>query len=398
MHDRAQIVREGLRAVLQTTKDILADLIAFPTVSADSNLDMIAYLASRLEDCGADVHLFTDPSGKKANLFATLGPQKDGGIVLSGHSDVVPVTDQNWTSDPFKMVERDGRLYGRGSCDMKGFIAATIAMSPTLAKAAQDRPLHFAFTYDEEVGCIGATHLAQSLQEIGIRPSVAIIGEPTDMRIIEGHKGCFEYTTRFQGLEGHGSAPELGVNAVEYAARYVSYLLDLKEQLRDMAPPESAFEPPWTTVNVGAVQGGSVHNVIAPKAQVNWEMRPVQKSDADFVKSRLHAYCHEVLLPKMLAVHPDASIETQVVGEVEGLVPTLENEAKQIVSELTGDQHAHLVPFGTEAGIFQGIGMDVVICGPGSIEQAHKADEFVTVTQLERCTEMLSKLSKKQSC
>jgi len=276
VHDRAQIVREGLRAVLQTTKDILADLIAFPTVSADSNLDMIAYLASRLEDCGADVHLFTDPSGKKANLFATLGPQKDGGIVLSGHSDVVPVTDQNWTSDPFKMVERDGRLYGRGSCDMKGFIAATIAMAPTLAKAAQDRPLHFAFTYDEEVGCIGATHLAQSLQEIGIRPSVAIIGEPTDMRIIEGHKGCFEYTTRFQGLEGHGSAPELGVNAVEYAARYVSYLLDLKEQLRDMAPPESAFEPPWTTVNVGAVQGGSVHNVIAPKAQVDWEMRPVQ--------------------------------------------------------------------------------------------------------------------------
>lgn len=384
--------------MLQTTKDILADLIAFPTVSADSNLEMIAYLATRLEDCGADVHLFTDASGKKANLFAMLGPQKDGGIVLSGHSDVVPVTDQNWTRDPFKMVERDGRLYGRGSCDMKGFIASTIAMAPTFAKAAQDRPLHFAFTYDEETGCIGATHLAQSLQNIGIQPSVAIIGEPTDMRIIEGHKGCFEYTTRFQGLEGHGSAPDLGVNAVEYAARYVSYLLELKEQLRDMAPPETAFEPPWTTVNVGAMQGGSVHNVIAPKAKVDWEMRPVQTSDADFVKSRLHAYCHEVLLPKMLAVYPDASIETQVVGEVEGLVPTLENEAKQIMSELTGDQHAHLVPFGTEAGIFQGMGMDVVICGPGSIEQAHKADEFVTVTQLERCTKMLSKLSKKLGC
>lgn len=384
--------------MLHTTTNILADLVAFPTVSADSNLEMIAYLATRLEDCGADVRLFSDASGKKANLFATLGPQKDGGIVLSGHSDVVPVTDQNWTRDPFRMVERDGRLYGRGSCDMKGFIASTIAMAPTFAKAAQDRPLHFAFTYDEETGCIGATHLAQSLQDIGIHPSVAIIGEPSDMRIIEGHKGCFEYTTRFQGLEGHGSAPDLGVNAVEYAARYVSYLLDLKEQLRDMAPPETAFEPPWTTVNVGAMQGGSVHNVIAPKAQVDWEMRPVQTSDADFVKSRLHAYCHEVLLPKMLAVYPDASIETQVVGEVDGLVPALENEAKQIVSELTGDQHAHLVPFGTEAGIFQGMGMDVVICGPGSIEQAHKADEFVTVTQLERCTEMLSKLAKKLGC
>lgn len=381
--------------MLQTTKDILADLIAFPTVSANSNLDMIAYLASRLEDCGADVLQFTDPSGKKANLFATLGPQKDGGIVLSGHSDVVPATDQNWTSDPFKMIERDGRLYGRGSCDMKGFIASTIAMAPIFANAVQDRPLHFAFTYDEEVGCLGAAHLAQSLHDIGIRPSVAIIGEPTDMRIIEGHKGCFEYTTRFQGLEGHGSAPDLGVNAVEYAARYVSYLLDLKEQLRDMAPPASAFEPPWTTVNVGAVQGGSVHNVIAPKARVDWEMRPVQASDADFVKSRLHAYCHEVLLPKMLAVYPEASIETQVVGEVDGLFPTLENEAKKILTELTGAQGAHLVPFGTEGGIFQGLGMNVVICGPGSIQQAHKADEYVAIDQLERCNDMLLKLSKK---
>lgn len=380
--------------MLQDTKDILADLITFPTVSSDSNLEMIAYLATRLEDCKADVHLFTDPSGKKANLFATLGPQKDGGIVLSGHSDVVPVSDQNWTSDPFRMVERDGRLYGRGSCDMKGFIASTIAMAPTFARAVQDRPLHFAFTYDEEVGCIGATHLAHSLQEIGVRPSVAIIGEPTEMRIIEGHKGCYEYTTRFQGLEGHGSAPDLGVNAVEYAARYVSYLLDLKEQLRDMSPPESAFEPPWTTVNVGAFQGGSVHNVIAPKAQVDWEMRPVQHSDADFVKSRLHAYCHEVLLPKMLAVCPDASIETEVIGEVTGLVPTSENEAKQIVAELTGEQDAHLVPFGTEGGIFQNLGMDVVICGPGSIQQAHKADEFVAINQLERCNQMLAKLFK----
>ncbi|AKS46257.1 acetylornithine deacetylase [Octadecabacter temperatus] len=381
--------------MLQTTKDILADLIAFPTISSDSNLEMIAYLATRLEDCGAEVQLFTDPSGTKANLFATLGPKKDGGIVLSGHCDVVPVADQNWESDPFTMVERDGRLYGRGSCDMKGFIASTIAMAPTFAKSVNDRALHFAFTYDEEVGCIGAAHLAQSFSDLGVRPSVAIIGEPTEMRIIEGHKGCYEYTTRFQGLEGHGSAPDLGVNAVEYAARYVTYLLDLKEQLRDMSPPESAFEPPWTTVNLGAIHGGSVHNVIAPKAQIDWEMRPVQQSDAVFIKSRLHAYCHDVLLPKMQVIYPEASIETQIVGEVEGLVPTLENEAKQIVSELTGTQDAHLVPFGTEGGLFQGLGMDVVICGPGSIEQAHKADEFVTVDQLERCTAMLSKLSQK---
>ncbi|MEP5758468.1 MAG: M20/M25/M40 family metallo-hydrolase, partial [Litoreibacter sp.] len=175
--------------MLERTIDILGELIAFPTVSADSNLAMIDYLASHLEDCGARVHLFRDPSGSKANLFATLGPQNDGGIVLSGHSDVVPVTDQNWSSDPFEMTKRDGRLYGRGSCDMKGFIAATIAMAPIFAKAGANRPIHFAFTYDEETGCIGAGHLVKSIAELGIKPSVAIIGEPTEMRIIEGHKG-----------------------------------------------------------------------------------------------------------------------------------------------------------------------------------------------------------------
>lgn len=381
--------------MLSRTIDILGDLIAFPTVSADSNLAMIDYLAARLENCGAQVHLMRDPSGTKANLFATLGPQKDGGIVLSGHSDVVPVTDQNWASDPFTMTQREDRLYGRGTCDMKGFIAATIAMAPTFARTVRSRPLHFAFTYDEEVGCIGAGHLAQSLEERGIRPSVAIIGEPTEMRIIEGHKGCYEYSTEFQGLEGHGSAPDLGVNAVEYATRYVAYLLDLKDQLRAMAPADSRFEPPWTTVNVGALHGGTVHNVIASKAQVDWEMRPVQATDADFVKGHLHAYCHDVLLPKMQAVFPDAAIHTHVVGEVDGLVPTLENEARRIVAELTGANGADLVPFGTEGGIFQSLGMDVVICGPGSIEQAHKADEFVAIDQVAQCLAMLEKLAVK---
>ncbi len=379
--------------MLDQTIDILGDLIAFPTVSADSNLAMIDYLASRLEDCGAKVHLLRDPSGTKANLFATLGPQNDGGIVLSGHSDVVPVTDQEWSSDPFQMNRRGNRLYGRGSCDMKGFIAAATAMAPTFAQTIHARPLHFAFTYDEEVGCIGAGHLAQSLGDLGIKPSVAIIGEPTDMRIIEGHKGCYEYTTRFQGLEGHGSAPDLGVNAVEYAARYVSFLLDLKDQLRTMAPSDSPFKPPWTTVNVGALNGGAVHNVIASKAQVDWEMRPVQSGDADFVKSRLQTYCRDVLLPKMQAVFPNASIQTEVVGEVEGLVPALENEARQIVAALTGQNEVGVVPFGTEAGIFQNLGMDVVVCGPGSIEQAHKADEYIVVDQLEQCLSMLSKLA-----
>lgn len=375
--------------MLNEAKRILKDLIAFPTVSADSNLAMIAFMADHLEACGARVEIFHDPTGQKANLFATLGPDVDGGLVLSGHCDVVPVTDQDWSSDPFEMVERDGRLYGRGTCDMKGFIAATLAMAPHFAKTPRRTPIHFAFTYDEETGCIGAGHLAQSLSERGIRPSMAIIGEPTMMRIIEGHKGCYEYSTHFQGLEGHGSAPDLGVNAVEYAVRYVARLLELRDQLKAKAPEDSRFDPPWTTLNVGALRGGSVHNVIAPKAKVDWEMRPVQNSDAQYVKQAIDTYCTETLLPAMQAVYPDASIETEIVGEVAGLIPVERNEAKRILTELTGANSADVVPFGTEAGIFQKLGMDVVVCGPGNIEQAHKADEFLAIDQLSHCLELL---------
>ncbi|MEP1766773.1 MAG: acetylornithine deacetylase [Sulfitobacter sp.] len=378
--------------MIDETKRILSDLIAFPTVSVDSNLEMIAYLANRLEDCGAQVDVLTDETGRKANLFATLGPQRDGGIVLSGHSDVVPVTDQDWATDPFQMVERDGLIFGRGACDMKGFIAATMAMAPHFAQQVQDRPLHFAFTYDEETGCIGAGHLIKELAERSIKPSLAIIGEPTNMRVVEGHKGCYEYSTHFQGLEGHGSTPDLGVNAVEFATRYVTRLLDLRDQLKRMAPNDNRFEPPWTTVNIGALKGGHVHNVIAPKATVDWEMRPIQSSDADFVKEALKTYCDEVLLPSMRSIYPDASIETEVIGEVRGLMPTNKNEALTLVSELTGANGADVVSFGTEAGLFQALGMDVVVCGPGSIEQAHKADEFIAIDQLTQCIKMLERL------
>jgi acetylornithine deacetylase len=381
--------------MIEQTTRILSDLIAFPTVSADSNLQMINYLANRLDDCGAQVDVLLDETGKKANLFATLGPQCDGGIVLSGHSDVVPVTDQDWSSDPFEMIERDGLLFGRGTCDMKGFIAATLAMAPLYAQRVGDKPVHFAFTYDEETGCIGAGHLAQTLVERSLKPAIAIIGEPTSMRIIEGHKGCFEYTTRFQGLEGHGSSPDLGVNAVEYAVRYVTRLLELREDLKTRTPANSRFDPPWTTINIGALHGGSVHNVIAPKAQVDWEMRPVQASDATYVKDAVRAFCDNVLLPAMRRVYPDAYIETEVLGEVGGLLPTDNNEALRIMSELTGANGAGVVPFGTEAGIFQSLGMDVVVCGPGSIDQAHKADEFLAVDQLGQCLTMLEKLGAK---
>ncbi|MEP2717444.1 acetylornithine deacetylase [Pseudophaeobacter sp.] len=376
------------------TCEILSDLIAFPTVSSESNQALIAYAAGLLEECGAKVDLTSSSCGKKANLFATLGPQVDGGILLSGHSDVVPVTDQEWSSDPFVMQEREGRLYGRGTCDMKGFIAACMAMAPAYAGQVSARPIHFAFTYDEEVGCFGAQHLAEDLRARGLTPGVAIIGEPTEMRVIEGHKGCYEYSTHFHGLEGHGSAPDQGVNAVEYAVRYVAELLRLKQRLRAMAPKGSRFDPHWSTVNVGALRGGVAHNVIASKAQVDWEMRPVTSRDADFVKTALHQLCETELLPAMRQTHPEASITLETIGEVAGLEPMAQNEARRIMSELTGANDADLVAFGTEAGIFQALGMDVVVCGPGSIAQAHKADEYLALDQLDQCLSVLGRLGR----
>ena len=381
-------------AELEDTVALLEQLISYPTVSAESNLSLIAALAQRLEDVGARVMIDSDETGAKANLFASLGPERDGGILLSGHSDVVPVADQDWTSDPFEMAERDGNLHGRGTCDMKGFIAAAVAKAPDYAQLKLTRPLHFAFTYDEEVGCVGAQALARMLKENGIRPGVALIGEPTSMRIIEGHKGCCEYSARFHGLAGHGSAPDRGVNAVEYAVRYVSRLLQIREDLKARAPAESRFDPPWTTINTGGVHGGTAHNVIAEIAQVDWEFRPVQTSDFQFVKAEIEDYVQKVLLPAMQAVSPDATITTEVVGEVVGLEPTTVNEAKEILMELTGANTADVVAFGTEAGIFQEMGMSAVICGPGSIEQAHKADEFVSLDQMRQCLGMLDRLER----
>ncbi|MEI2807152.1 MAG: acetylornithine deacetylase [Albidovulum sp.] len=378
---------------LEDTRALLRDLVAFPTISEDSNRALIDHLAGRLEAAGARVEVMADASGKKANLFATLGPEGDGGIVLSGHSDVVPVAGQDWTVDPFALTERDGRLYGRGTCDMKGFIAAAVAMAPVFAGRRLSRPLHFAFTHDEEVGCLGARSLAAALTARGLRPSVAIIGEPTSMRIIEGHKGCYEYSTHFTGLAGHASAPDQGVNAVEYAVRYVARLLEVGETLKTRAPAASPFDPRWTTVSTGVLTGGNARNVIAAEARVDWEMRPVQPGDADFVKEALRRYCDETLLPAMRRVAPEAGIVTEVVGEVEGLVPASDNEARRIVAELTGANGAGTVPFGTEAGIFQSLGMSVVVCGPGSIEQAHKPDEYIAVDQLRDCLTMLERLA-----
>ena len=380
---------------LQATVDLLDRLIAYPTVSTDSNLEMIIDLSGRLQSLGARTHIFGDETGSKATLFGSLGPDVPGGVLLSGHSDVVPVTDQDWSSDPFQMREADGLLYGRGTCDMKGFIAASVVMAERYAALPLKRPVHFAFTYDEETGCLGAQALIPELARLGIKPDIAIIGEPTEMRVIEGHKGCCEYTTRFEGLEGHGSSPDLGVNAAEYAVRYVSRLMALREDLRARVPAGSRFEPPYTTINIGRVQGGHAHNVIVGKAEVDWEFRPVQTSDFRFVKETMEAFVEQDLLPRMRAVYPQADISTETLGEVVGLEPMTQNAARDLMSGLLGANSAGVVPFGTEAGLFQQFGMDVVVCGPGSIAQAHKPDEFVSLDQLEVCLGMLERLGQK---
>ncbi|MGI9452715.1 MAG: acetylornithine deacetylase, partial [Geminicoccaceae bacterium] len=354
-----------------------------------------AYLADRLEAAGAEVSTLLDETGKKANLFATLGPKIDGGIVLSGHTDVVPVEGQEWLTDPFVMTEHGGRLYGRGTCDMKGFIAAAIAMAPGFAASPPRRPLHFAFTYDEEIGCFGAEALMNSLDAADIRPSMAIIGEPTEMRIVDGHKGCYEYTTTFKGLEGHSSMPKGGVSAIEYAVRFIARLLELRDDLKSKPSASDRFEPPCTTVHVGRIDGGTARNVIAKHCSVDWEIRPVQRQDADEVKAALSSFVETQLKPEMKAIDESADIVTKIICEVEGLQPVTPSEALDMVTDLTGANRTHVVSFGTEAGLFQGAGMSSIICGPGSIAQAHKADEYLSIDQLKACLAMLERLKTK---
>ena len=378
--------------LLDTTRTILGDLIACPSVSADSNLDLIGHADDHLRAAGARTRILHDDSGQKANLFATFGPDGDGGIVLSGHTDVVPATPDEWSSDPFTLRQADGRLYGRGACDMKGFIAAVLALAPQFGAAPLRRPLHVALTYDEEVGCFGAQHLVRALRDSGLSPSVAIIGEPTEMRVIEGHKGCHEYTTRFTGREGHGSDPDAGINAIEYATRFVGRLLDLRDELKARTSSDNRFSPPWSTVQVGHIEGGSARNVIAGHCAVDWELRPITQEDADHATQTMQNYATDVLLPAMRTVAPEARIETEVIAEVIGLEPASRNEARDIAFALTGQDMADLVPFGTEAGLFQTMGLSAVVCGPGSIAQAHKADEFVTLSQLRQCLDMLEGL------
>ncbi|WP_425073249.1 acetylornithine deacetylase [Sagittula sp. S175] len=380
-------------SVMQRTEELMGDLIAFPTVSADSNRDLIDWAADRLEHHGARCEVMTDDSGAKANLWATFGPEVDDGLVLSGHSDVVPAEEPNWTSDPFVMEEREDRLYGRGTCDMKGFIACVMGMAPNFATWKLAKPIHVALTYDEEVGCYGARALVDTLARQGVRPGMALLGEPTMMRVIDGHKGCCEYTTHFNGCEGHGSAPDRGVNAAVYATRYASKLMELEAELRGRVPRHSPFVPPWSTINIGRIAAGAARNVIAGQAEIEWEMRPVTPLDTMHVLSEIDRYAVQ-LMTEMQRVDPTSTILREVIGEVAGLMPEEGNRMAEIACALTGANGCDVVSFGTEAGLFQSLGTQCVVCGPGSIEQAHRADEFIARSQVKACLDMLGGLQR----
>jgi acetylornithine deacetylase len=382
------------REHLESTLSILADLIAFPTVSSETNLELIAFVNERLDQIGVRTRLTLDSGASKANLFATIGPpEMDGGVILAGHTDVVPVDGQEWSSDPFVAREHEGRLYGRGACDMKGFLACAMALAPSFAEADLKLPLHLAFTYDEEVGCLGAQVMLNELAASGRRPAVCIIGEPTEMRIVAGNKGCCEYTTTFTGLEGHASEPDRGVNAIEFAVRYINRLLDIGEALKARAPAASQFDPPWSTIQVGRIGGGIARNIIAGACSVDWELRPIGAADFAFAKQHVRDYVETELLPRMRAVAPEADVVTEVIGEVAGLEPMSPCEAEALVRALTGDNGpTACASFASEAGLYQELGISTVMCGPGSIAQAHKPDEYVGIDQLHACLAMIENL------
>ena len=386
----------NVNQLFEDSVKILTDLIAFKTVSGEDNNSLINYCDKILKKLGATSFKTFDNEKKRVNLFATLKAKKSNSkkpIILSGHTDVVPVS-KSWSTDPFKATIKGNKLYGRGACDMKGFIACTLAYAPIYSKTNLDRDIHFSFTFDEETACQGAPILIEELKKKGIKDGICIIGEPTNMKIIDAHKGCYEYTTYFEGLAGHSSAPHKGVSAVEYAARYVNKLIELRQKLIDRTPKDSIFDPPYSTLQIGGVFGGIAHNVIADKCHVNWETRPVVKEDGVFLNSELDKYANEVLLPEMRKIYPNSSIKKKIIGEIIGFDRDTKSDACELVSSLTGDNSREVVSFGTEAGLFQEIGISTVVCGPGSIEQAHKVDEYIVLDELKKCLNLLEGIKK----
>jgi acetylornithine deacetylase len=373
--------------------EMLKRLVAFDTTSRNSNLELIQYIRGYLDEFGVRSTLVPNAEGTKANLFATIGPEAEGGVVLSGHTDVVPVDGQPWETDPWTLTEKpDGNLYARGTCDMKGFIAAALSHVPAFQKAQLKVPMHFAFSYDEEIGCLGAHSLAERLVGSVPRPRAVIVGEPTMMGVVNAQNAGGGIIATFIGFEAHSSMTHLGVSAIHFAGDFIHWLNELQLELAERKHPHLDTVPNHTTINVGIITGGTAGNILARECTLNWGYRTLPGDDPWEVQRRAEAYIAELLLPKMKAKHPEANITLKRRSFVPGLLPQENEEAAKLALQWTGGNRTYAVPYGTEAGIFRGHGIPTVICGPGDISQAHQPNEFVAKSQMDACDAFLGKL------
>ncbi len=378
---------------MQSAIDILERLVSFASVSAHSNLDLIRWIRDYLAEYDIRSELVPAPDGQaKANLWASIGPDAPGGLVLSGHTDVVPVEGQPWASDPFTLAQREGRLYGRGTSDMKGFIALCLALVPEMRARPLRVPIHFAFSYDEEVGCLGAPHMIAELGRRLPKPALAIIGEPTELKLGTRHKGCYSFETEVTGRDGHSSQTQKGANAIVAAAAIVAELDRIAEELKSSPFSDANFEPSYPTINVGRIDGGTAVNIIARHCSVHWDFRATPGADPTLVLPRLEAAIASTILPRLQRVAPEASIVTRPRAHVPPLADEPAGAAETLVKFLTGANQTIGLAFATEAGQFQQAGLSAIVCGPGSILQAHQPDEFIELSQMAAGEQFLRKL------
>jgi acetylornithine deacetylase len=371
----------------------LERLVAFDTTSRNSNLNLIDDVAGFLTGQGIASKIIKSADGEKANLFATIGPAKPGGIVLSAHTDVVPVDGQPWDTDPFTVTRKGARLYGRGTSDMKAFAACALALVPDMQKRGLKKPIHLAFSYDEEVGCIGVGSMIRHMAEVSeVRPGVVIVGEPTDMTVVNAHKGIATHATTVTGLEAHSSQTHRGVNAVEIAAELIGVLGKLGDEMKQRGDPHGRFDPPYTTVHVGTISGGTAQNIIPRRCTFTWEYRAIPGTDAELVRAKFDSYVRDVALPRMRKVFAQASIETEVRALAAPLVPEDGSPAESLVLALARQNRTFAVSYGTEGGLFQEAGFPTVVCGPGNIKEAHQPNEFIELAQVEACSQFLERL------
>jgi acetylornithine deacetylase len=373
------------------TRELLARLVAFDTTSRNSNFNIISFIEDYLDRHGVrSIRVDYEP-GRKTNLYATIGPEQPGGIVLSAHTDVVPVDGQDWTSDPFVATERDGLIYGRGTADMKGFLAATLAQVPRLKESRLERPVHLAISCDEEVGCLGVRPLIAHISDRLPRPAAVIVGEPTLMQVVDAHKAVLSYQTVVTGHEAHSSVAHKGVNAIMVAGEILSEINRLAAEMRARADAACPFDPPYTTVHVGGIAGGTAKNIVPRRCSIDWETRLLPDEDADEVPRRLAQFA-DSLLPAMHLISDDTGILTRRVNSVLALAPDAKSPALELALRLAQSNRTSAVSYATEAGLFQQAGIPAIICGPGSIEHAHKPDEFIAIAELARCEAFLDRL------